>query len=267
MARPLPHEPPPLSGPRARAMLVLWNPEATLQDFRSVVEGDPVLTAAVLRSANSASSAPLDGVRTTSAAIVRIGLAELRRITSAALLRGEFDGLQGARLSVTEFWRHLLATGLLAEAACTPAEESGSAFTAGLLHDIGRMSLASRDPVGYGQVVELAANGADVSEAERHIFGTTHTETGARLCEAWRLPEALTEVVGGHHDPAATGLAELVRDAREAAWSLGYGDGVIAPDAVTFEDGSPLAPAMMALGGPDGLAARVRRCQDALQSR
>jgi HD-like signal output (HDOD) protein len=126
VALPTPRDPQPLPATRSRALVVLWNPDATIEHFSRVIETDPALTAAVLRAANSASSAPIDPIATPREAIVRLGLDLVRKLISGVIVRSEFEGLEHSRLSINELWRHLLATALIAEASCTISDGSHS---------------------------------------------------------------------------------------------------------------------------------------------
>ena len=88
---------------------------------------------------------------------MRVGLDSSREVISATLLNSEFDRLESAGLDVHELWRHLLAIGILAEALVEAEEQRTAAFVAGLLHDIGRLSLATQNPARYKQVVRPRA--------------------------------------------------------------------------------------------------------------
>ncbi len=264
MALPAPRDPQPLPATRSRALVVLWNPDANAEHFNRVIESDPALTATVLRAANSASSAPLETISTPREAVIRLGLDLVRKLIAGVIVRSEFEGLEHSRLSINELWRHLLATALIAEVSCTTPEERGGVFTAGLLHDIGRLSLATQNPVRYAQVVLAAQQGADVSTAEREAYGITHTGAGARLCEVWRLPEAAIEAAGDHHTATAGGPAMLVLQARDLARRLGYGDGVTDPQPIEFDPDDSDAGLVEELGGLDGLAARIEWFRESL---
>ena len=245
---------------------MLWNPEARLEHFVSVVEGDPALTAAVLRAANSALSAPIEPIANAHEAILRVGLETARQVMSAALLSSAFDRFDDAGLDVQDLWRHLLATALLAELLASD-EDRNMAFVAGLLHDIGRLSMAAQNPARYRQVVELVRHGIAPEDAERRRYGLTHRSWGARLCETWRLPEPTIAVASDHHEPDAGGLAGVVYQARELAWSLGYGDGVVRPGEDELAGDPPESPALEAIGGRAGLGARIRWYREAFAPR
>ena len=73
-------------------MLLLHNPDATLQDFVQVFIGDPALTVAALTAANSAASAPVRPIGSVREAVVRIGVEQARHIAVSALMRSQFDG-------------------------------------------------------------------------------------------------------------------------------------------------------------------------------
>ena len=130
---------------RARAMVLMWNSQADLRDILAVIEGDPGLTTSVLRAANSAQSAPVDPVTTARNAVVRIGLERTRQVTVAPLARAEFETLEDSGIDVEHFWRWLL-TEAFATHDGLRSDERQVAFTAGLLHQIGRLAYASRSP-------------------------------------------------------------------------------------------------------------------------
>ena len=267
MALPIPRDLPVLPGPRARALVVLWNPDSNIEHFVSVVEGDPALTAALLRAGNSALSAPITPIENAHEAIVRVGLDTSRQVISATLLNPEFDRLEYAGLDVHELWRHLLAFGILAEALVEPHEQHTAAFVAGLLHDIGRLSLATQNPARYKQVVGLVRYGIATEDAERRRYGVTHTAWGAKVSAAWGLPETVQEVASRHHEAGGTGVAKAVAEARELAWSLGIGDGLMRPDEAALAGEPPQSEALAQLGGRDGLSARIRWFREAFAPR
>ncbi len=239
MTLPTPLELPILPTPRERALLVLMNPDATLEGFTAVVEGDPSLTAAVLRAANSALSWPVRPIRSASEGVVRLGTSAVKHLITATLVRSQFSTIEAAGIDADELWRHLLGCALLCEAQVPDDEaQAQTAFTSGLLHDLGRLAMAAQAPTRYRQVVTAAQDGMDAREAERALFGIDHAEFGQQICERWRLPEEVILAVGNHHlmpgipsedDGAdAAPLAGLAL-ARALVSGLGIGDGVHRP--------------------------------------
>ena len=96
MTLPLPPELPLLPAPRERALLVLMNPDASLEAYLSVIEGDPALTAAVLRAANSAMSWPVRPIRDASEGVVRLGTSAVRHLITATVVRSQFASIEAA---------------------------------------------------------------------------------------------------------------------------------------------------------------------------
>jgi putative nucleotidyltransferase with HDIG domain len=251
------NELPVFPAPRIRALVLLRNPDAGVDDFVSVIEGDPALTAAVLRAANSAASAPVSPVSNARDAIVRIGLKTTSQIASAAILHGQFRDIDATPLDVPEMWRHILATGLLAEAAAS-REDAPMAFTAGLLHDIGRLALASAKPHLYEQVVDRVRLGIEAEEVERALLGTGHSAWGSELAAGWGLPEAISAAIAAHHEPGQSGVARAVYEGRSLAWSVGIGDGLSQPKEMTFPETDRASRLLDAVGGIEGLMGRIR---------
>ena len=257
---------PTLPLPRARALALLNDDHSGVAEISDLVAGDPGLTVAVLRAANSAISAPVSRVRSPAQAIVRIGIGATRRIVTGAVVGDAFDHLDHADLHVDALWRHLVATALLTETLARVGEGATDAFTAGLLHDVGRLAMASRDPNRYARVVNLARRGVSVRDAEQVMFGTEHGVFGAELAEAWRLPESVITAIAGHHDtrnPVA--LARAVARARDISMSLGLGDGVIRGGPETLDPDSADAAVVRELRGTKALLSRVEWYREAIQ--
>ena len=101
---------PPLSAAHGRALTLLSDPDAEVGDFTSVVESDPALTAAILRAANSAASAPVDHIEVVDVAVIRMGLSLTRRLIVSAVASNAFGELERAGIDEGETWRHLVAT-------------------------------------------------------------------------------------------------------------------------------------------------------------
>jgi putative nucleotidyltransferase with HDIG domain len=247
-------------------MVLLWNPDADADDFAAVVEADPALTSAVLRAANSAASAPRAPLTNIHQAIVRVGLEAARHIVSTAVMRTQFSRFDESGLDGDDMWRHLLATAILSETMTGPGLPGQIAFGAALLHDIGRLAMAAQSAARYEQVVHAVRRGADAREAERRVFGTDHAAWGARICDAWHLPEEFADVAGGHHDVDADGLAGTVVQAREIAWRLGFGDGLAPAPADPFEGTDEEIAIVERVGGVAGLIAQLRWYRDATVS-
>lgn len=261
---------PPLPAAHARALNLLSDADVDASALAQVIETDPSLTAAILRAANSAFSAPVDPINTANAAVIRIGLIDTRRMIIGAVASSAFGQLDDVEIDGDETWKHLVAVALLTQAAMwrdgTPRGAVSQAFTAGMLHDIGRLSMVAQDPSRYAIVATLARGGADIREAEMRMFGFDHADWGGQVSEAWKVPDDVVEAIRCHHAPDGSGLSFAVFAARRITWSLGIGDGVTEAREATYPD-EPLHEEIVSeLGGVDGLYEQIEWYRGALDS-
>lgn len=266
MTLPLPPELPILPTPRERALLLLMNPDADIAGFIAVVESDPSLTTAVLRAANSAVSWPVRPIRTAGEAVVRLGTTPVKHLLTATLVRSQFARVEPAGIDPDELWMHLLGCALLCEEQAEHPDQRPVAFTAGLLHDLGRLAMAAQAPSRYREIVLEAQSGADVCVQERHFFGIDHAEFGLRICERWRLPDEVSRAVAEHHSPSPSpGVPAALATARDLLARLGIGDGVVRPgprDPAVDEH-----PLLAAMDGGTRLMEAIRWFRDSTGSR
>jgi putative nucleotidyltransferase with HDIG domain len=96
--------------------------------------------------------------------------------------------------------------GLLGDRLGRPS--TGSEFTAGLLHDIGKVVMAQEMPDQITRSLDLAeSEGMSATDAETRVFGTTHADVGGWLAESWGLPQRLVEAITYHHRPMSALMA------------------------------------------------------------
>jgi len=259
-----PSELPVLPTLKGRGMAVLWSPSADLRDLLSIVEGDPGLTASVLRAANSSFSAPTGPIRTAPAALDRIGADAAQQIVSAAFSRAEFENLTRSDVHFEDYWSWQLAVALLTEAFCLydqrPTDEIESAFTAGLLHQVGRLSLIARSPERYRDVVALVNTGVIPLEAEWQTLGDDASHITAQVGTHWGFFEPLPSVLSALTNVQVDGLAAEVRDAQRVAAELGYGEGysLSVPVRTPLPSAHPRYAALAAIGGPEELERQIQ---------
>src|SRR3546814_10733082 len=178
MTLPLPPELPLLPAPRERALLVLMNPDASLEAYLSVVEGDPALTAAVLRAANSAMSWPVRSITDAAEGVVRLGPSAVRHLITATVVRSQFASVEAAGLDTDEPWRHILGCALLSEAQASNENDGRHAFTIGVLHAHGRLPMAAPDTTRYSEVAHAAHNGMPPTQEEQQELTIKHHHIG-----------------------------------------------------------------------------------------
>ncbi len=181
------------------------DPDADGRRVGEVVCRDPALAAQTLRVCN----APLFGlpVEVTSVhqAVVLLGMETVQGLALATYFQAtleEAKGLPGGWMEGAA--DHSLACAhmgrWLLQAVGEPLQ-AGTAFTAGLLHDVGKLALVQLGREVERAVLDRVGAGSDWLHAEAHVVGVTHAEAGGLVCERWGLPEVLVQAARFHHDP------------------------------------------------------------------
>jgi putative nucleotidyltransferase with HDIG domain len=213
---------------------LLRNPDVSAAELVEVIEYDPMLTSNILRVANSVYFAGPQSVSTLREAIVRLGMKRVfQLVMTTAITPYARQPIRGYDLPTGELLKHAVAVAIGTEhlAAAVGREGPPFAFTAGLLHNLGKVVLGTfleMDP----QPILAAAyeEGLSFEVAERQVLGTDHAEVGAELLESWSLPAGLTESVRWHHRPedfeGETFVVDLVHVADTLSVMTGAGMGV-----------------------------------------
>jgi putative nucleotidyltransferase with HDIG domain len=189
------------------------------------VSYDQALTAKTLRLANSSSFGLQVKVATIQQAITFLGFQTTRNLITAAAVTGCFpDGLC-AGFNDKAFWRHSIATAACARSLARRLRfNQDVAFTAGLLHDIGRLVLVTSHTRAYGEVLAWrASHDSDWLEAERAVLGVDHVEAGVALARHWNFSDTMRQAIAYHHAPETQGagfLAAIVHVANAVVHAL-----------------------------------------------
>jgi HD-like signal output (HDOD) protein len=232
-----------------RLLDLLARDDVEIRELVSLISSDPAFSAQILQVANS----PLFGFRSQidslQSALVVLGL---RRIRSLSMTVATSNHMK-AVLHIEELarcWRHMLACALITEQlarSCSAFEDR--AYTAGLLHDVGRLGLLLASPKEYAALLRDAErNALELLDVEREVLGMDHCEAGRALAEHWNLPPDFQIIAARHHDPqsdAAIDLLTLVHLGCRLADSLGFW--VVAPlKACSPEEIQQSLPALLA---------------------
>jgi HD-like signal output (HDOD) protein len=206
---------PPLPAATQRLLVLTSLPpdRADVGEISKVITHEPALAALALKWVNS----PLYGVRVevrnVHQAVSLMGLRVIRQMVLGFELHSRTSqGLFGYGMSAAVFSEHSLSTAtacqLLAERYMPALKDE--AFTLGMLHDIGMLLL---DPLvkEHRELFAAALRGGMTQEqAERELFGIDHCALGARILQAWNLPEDTAEQIALHHTPVEEGTPPLV---------------------------------------------------------
>lgn len=220
----------------ARILAVVDGERSSTRDLVEVMQRDQALTGRVLRLANSGFFGFAREVSTMPRAIMILGFATVRSLALGVKVWETFLGHGGGLL--TGLWEHAALVGAASRliAQRVRAAEPEEIFTAGLLHDVGRVVLALRLPAEYATIVAGNAPGeAPLEERERSVFGIDHAQAGSWLAETWALPPMIVEAAATHHQPIAPGTplrgAVIVNLANRLVHWTDLEGGAIAPDA------------------------------------
>lgn len=184
------------------------NPKANVDDLARIVELDPALAAKVIRYASS----PLYGYKgklsSIKEAIARVlGFDMVMNLAMAISVGNSFRLPADGPLGLNAYWQHSVYCAALCErlARAVPRElrpRLGTAYLAGLLHNIGRLLLGHAFQNEYFLLNRfvLANPEIPVNDIERFVLGVGHEQIGGWLMESWRMPAELTTAVRWHHD-------------------------------------------------------------------
>lgn len=185
---------------------------SSLEDIARSLSRDLALSAKALRLANCSFFGVPGRIVTIQAAIAYLGLRSVSTLLTAAAVSNCFPRVKSRHFDVRQYWRHSLGTAIGARELCVHAGlDRDVGFTAGLLHDLGRLALASAAPNRFDEVFERrAAVDGLLVEAERELLGTDHAEIGASVATRWHFAGQVVDAIRLHHGPAPSTGPDVV---------------------------------------------------------
>lgn len=194
---------PPLPHVAHRVLEVVRDPEYSVDELVGLVRADPSLTARILKLCNSALYGLHKEVSTVSDAIGYLGTRNLVKLVLVSCAASTFRATRTTDYTdASTLWRHTFATAVACQYL---AQRSGfaqidTAFTAGILHNLGKVALSQA--VDESRLAAItAAPAASHAEQEIRLFGIDHAAAAGIVVDAWGLPRELRRAVRGHHDP------------------------------------------------------------------
>lgn len=189
-----------------KLLSLLEDGESSFSSIAACIATDPVLSGGLIKRANAADQPRYCEARNVLQATLALGIDRTREI-SLAVATSAYARTAVQSEILRPCWHHTVACALAAsEMARRCGLRPAEPYTAGLLHDIGRLGLLSAYPAEYEQTM-AAADGQpdDLLRMERERFGVDHVEAGLWLARRWNLPESIVEVIARHHEtPAGT---------------------------------------------------------------
>ena len=214
-----------------RVMQMIEDPFCSSSDLAKVIQADPAMAAKVLKLANSSYYGFRQKIGNIPQAVTLLGFATLKNTLLAAAVFDMFR-VAGTGFDLPALWTHSVtaatAAKLLAKRARYPQSEK--AFTAALMHDVGKIILARFIPQGLSEIVAvIQTENMAMYDAENKVLGLSHPALGAWVLGRWGLPSPIVEAVEFHHHPtrAQNGfdLAGIVYLANILAHRSGIGYG------------------------------------------
>ncbi|MFA6543868.1 MAG: HDOD domain-containing protein [Limisphaerales bacterium] len=170
-----------------------------------VIRRDPSLTARLLRLVNSVYYGLTSPVNSIEEAVFFLGIRQIRQLAMMTPVIEDFQKLAGhTAFPWREFWRHCIATAILSQelSGTVRSLPDETPYVAGLVHDVGKIVMASAFPAHFAEIQRVAAEGeGDLLETERAVLGMPHTEIGAVYLKHHHLPAVLVDASLCHHAP------------------------------------------------------------------
>jgi putative nucleotidyltransferase with HDIG domain len=184
---------------------IINDPKSSAKDFKEIIQIDPPLTARLLKLANSVYYSPQTRISEIQQAVIWVGYDALKELALSQKVCEIFVGdstLEG--YSRPLLWKHSVAVALLGKMIYRKEfrEKGENIYVAGLLHDIGIIVLDQFCEEEFGLILsKTKTDNLNHIKTEKKVLGFDHTEVGKAMAINWNLPQALAEVIGGHHNP------------------------------------------------------------------
>ncbi len=195
-----------------------------------VIARDPSLTSRILRLVNSVFYSLSKPIKNIEEAVFFLGVRQIRQLAMVTPVIEDFQKMTANRTGFPwrEFWRHCIGTALMTREVLdlVQSQKGEIDYVAGLIHDVGKIAMASVFPEHFQEIyIHRKAGATDLLALERGVLGMDHAELGALYLKKQMVPEMFVEVVQCHHHPenaaqhstiaAAVQVADmLVRQAR-----------------------------------------------------
>ena len=203
------------------------NGKVQLHQLSELISSDPAFASEVLTVSNSLLYAPRYSSTTIEQAVAALGENTLKGMCVTVGVRA-YLGNAMSFPAMRNMWRHNLACAIISERiAKAGLIDKDTAYTAGILHDVGRVALAVIQPKGYAALLDKHHGpAASMLLAERKMFGLDHCEAGRQLIADWKLPRCFDAVVSDHHSElrsdSAWNLAALIKVSCAMASAIGF---------------------------------------------
>ena len=208
----------------AKLLPLLDNPDSTPSEVENIVKYDPGLTANILKLTNSAYFGIPTKVSSIKQAVILLGWKRLMQVVTTICMSPLMKkAIPGYDLRSGELWRHSIAVSVAAELLVKALKipDADEVFTAGLLHDVGKLILGNFVKKDLSQIQAMVTKGISFDVAESMVLGTNHAEVGGQILHKWSFPAELVNAVQWHHDPESCENTCILSDIVHVANTVG----------------------------------------------
>ncbi|MDB6021071.1 MAG: hypothetical protein JWQ04_928 [Pedosphaera sp.] len=185
----------------------LRSPEATTEQVGAIIAKDMAMMTKILQLLNSACFGLTREITDPAEAVGILGFETVKTMVMTIKLLNQYDKLKASDFSIDRLWQHSTAVARTArQLALLETRDralADAAFTAGLLHDLGKVVMAANFEVAYsGALLVGFKQQLTAWTVEKDVFGANHGEIGAYLLGLWGMPLNLLEATALHHEPS-----------------------------------------------------------------
>jgi putative nucleotidyltransferase with HDIG domain len=211
---------PPFPAIAHRILALASQEDVNVQKIGELIRMDPTFSADLLRFANSALFGLRREVTSLSHAILLVGTDRVKTMATFVAINKMVRASMRVQ-ALRKVWVHSLATALISEELARAAGlDPESAYTTGLLHNLGTLGMMSAYPDEYSRLLEVSDEfGLDLLRTERDLFDIDHCAAGAYLAQDWNFPDEIAAAIATHHDdPVAREISQY--NVIKLAWRL-----------------------------------------------
>ncbi|MCD4754710.1 MAG: HDOD domain-containing protein [Deltaproteobacteria bacterium] len=216
-----------------RVSELVGDPDFAIADLVDVIKYDQSITANILRMCNS----PYFGIRyevsSLREAVIYLGRKNILHVVYTAGTSRFYKKVKGYYWGATKLWEHSVGVALMSQILAKRIydREDPRLFTAGLLHDIGKVVLGEFVHDSFQEIMDLVSNqGYSFLEAEKEVIGINHAELGGEIASLWNFPKEIKDAITYHHRPDLMEEGDdstpwLIYLADQACMMMGIGGG------------------------------------------
>jgi len=188
----------------------LHDPNATTADIGAIIAKDLSMTTKLVQVINSAYLGLRRSITDPTEAVGLLGFETVKSLIMTVKLLSQYDKVKPVYFSIDSIWRHSTNVARTAKTMATletnDPDCAGAAYTAGLMHDLGKVILAANFDDQYHRAHTMARKEKlPLWQMEKEVFGATHGEIGAYLLALWGMTDEVVKVTAFHHEPLRSG--------------------------------------------------------------